>query len=125
MQRQMPINAPSLMTNTLKDAAKVESIDYSTEFDNLYTRMDNFWKLYNDEQMSADLVRYLPGLAKAAYQEQIKSIETKRKYADGTYKDLKVTEFPIVLTKITTLHYTTINTLHLIFANFLLTKYIT
>ena len=35
MQYQMPINAPSLMTNPLKDAAKVESIDYSAEFDNL------------------------------------------------------------------------------------------
>ena len=121
----MEINAPSLMSNLPKHAAKVEPTNYSAEFDKLYTRMDNFWKLYNDGQMSADVVRYLPGSAKAAHQEQIKSIETKRKYADGTYKDLKVTEFPIVLTKITTLHYTTINTLHLMFANFLLRKYIT
>ena len=87
MQHQMPINAPSLITNLLKGAAKVESIDYSAEFDNLFTRIDNFWKLYNDGQMSANLVIYLPGLAKAAYQGQIKSIETKRKYADNTYKD--------------------------------------
>ena len=64
------------MTNLLKDAAKVESIDYSVESDNLNTRMDNFWKLYNDGQMSADLVRYLPGLVKAVYQGQMKSIET-------------------------------------------------
>ena len=95
----MAINAPSLMSNVLKHAAKVEPIDYSAEFDKLYTRMDNFWKLYNDGQMSADVVRYLPGSAKAACQEQIKSIETKRKYADDTYKGLKVIEFPIVLTK--------------------------
>ena len=87
MQRQMPINAPSLITNLLKGAAKIESNDYSAEFDNLYTRMGNFWKLYNDGQMSANLVRYLPGLAKVAYQGQIKSIETKRKYVDNTYKD--------------------------------------
>ena len=72
----MAINAPSLMSNVLKHAAKVEPIDYSAEFDKLYTRMDNFWKLYNDGQMSADLVRYLPGLVKAAYQGQMKSIET-------------------------------------------------
>ena len=38
----MPINAPSLMTNPLRDGAKVESIDYSAKFDKLYTRMDNF-----------------------------------------------------------------------------------
>ena len=36
--------------------------------------------------MLADLIRYIPGLAKLAYQGQIKSIETKRKYADDTYK---------------------------------------
>ena len=61
----MPNNASSLMTNLLKDAAKVESIDYSAEFDNLYTRMDNLWKLFNDEQMSTDLIRYI-------YQDQLK-----------------------------------------------------
>ena len=106
MQRQMPINAPSLMTNLLKNAAKVESIDYSAKFDNLYARMDNFWKLLND------LIRYLPGLVKAAYQGQIKSIETKRKYVDDTYKDLKVIEFPIVLTKS---HYTNFQNMQLCF----------
>ena len=46
MQHQMPINVLSLMTNPLKDVA------------NLCTRMDNFWKLYNDGQMLADLIRY-------------------------------------------------------------------
>ena len=112
MQRQMPINAPSLMTNLLKNAAKVESIDYSAKFDNLYARMDNFSKLINDGQMSADLVRYLPGLVRAAYQGQIKSIETKRKYVDNIYKDLKVIEFPIVLTKS---HYTNFQNMHLCF----------
>ena len=46
--------------------------------------MNHFWKRYNDGQMLADLIRYIPGLAKLAYQGQIKSIETKRKYADDT-----------------------------------------
>ena len=46
MQYQMPINAPSFITNLLKDAAKVESIDYSAEFDNLYTRME--WTIYGN-----------------------------------------------------------------------------
>ena len=68
----MPINAPSLMTNPLRDGA----IDYSAKFDKLYTRMDNFWKLYNDGEMLADLKRYIPGLAEVAYQGQIKSIVT-------------------------------------------------
>ena len=34
--------------------------------------MDNLWKLFNDEQMSTDLIRYIQGLAKVAYQRQIK-----------------------------------------------------
>ena len=103
MQYQMLINAPSRMTNLLKNAAKVESIDYSAEFNNLYTRMDNLWKLFNDEQMSTDLIRYIPGLAKVAYQRQIKSIESKRKNADDTYKDMKVIKLPIVLKTTATL----------------------
>ena len=37
MHCQMPIIAPRLMANPLKDAAKVESIDYSAKFDKLYT----------------------------------------------------------------------------------------
>lgn len=66
----MPVIAASLMTNLLKDNAKVESTDYSTEFDNLFNRMYIFWKLYSDEQMSTDLIRYISGLAKVAYQGQ-------------------------------------------------------
>ena len=42
MQRQVLINIPSLVITPLEDAAKVKSIDYSAEFDNIYTRMDNF-----------------------------------------------------------------------------------
>ena len=112
IQREIPINAPSVMTNLLKDAAKVESTDYLAKFDNLYTRMDNFLKLYNDGQMTANFVRYLPGLAKAVYQGQFKSMETKTKYADDTYKNLKVIEFPFVLTKN---HYTNFQNIHLCF----------
>ena len=66
MHCQMPIIAPRLMTNPLKDAAKVESIDYSAEVDKLYTGTDNFWKLYHDGQISTDLIIYIPGLPRFA-----------------------------------------------------------
>ena len=66
MHCQMPIIATRLMANPLKDAAKVESIDYSAKFDKLYTGMDNFWKLYHDGQISTDLIIYIPGLARSA-----------------------------------------------------------
>ena len=32
------------------------------------------------------MLKYIQGLAKLGYQEQLYSIETKRKYADDTYK---------------------------------------
>ena len=32
-------------------------IDYSAESDILYTRIDNFWKLFKDKQMLTDLIR--------------------------------------------------------------------
>ena len=68
--------------------------------------------IYILEWTTSDLVRYLPGLVKAAYQGQIKSIETKRKHTDNTYKDLEVIEFPIILTKN---HYTNFQNIHLYF----------
>ena len=37
MQRPMPISMPSLVTNPLKDAAKVDAVDYTSEFESLYS----------------------------------------------------------------------------------------
>ena len=44
------------------------------------------------------MLKYIPGLAKIAYQGQLHSMETKRKYADDTYKNKKVIEFNVQLT---------------------------
>ena len=51
-----------------------------------------------------------PGLAKFGYQGQLHSTETKRKYADDTFKNKKVIEFNIQLMKG---HYTNFHCVHL------------
>ena len=99
MQRPMPISMPSLVTNPLKDAAKVDAVDYTSEFESLYSRMEDFYKLYDKGEMAYSMITYIPGLAKIAYQGQLAGIETKRKYAYDTYKEKKAIEFHVLLTK--------------------------
>ena len=41
MQQPMSILPLLLALNPLKDAAKVEAIDYMTDFENLFTRLDS------------------------------------------------------------------------------------
>ena len=42
MQCPMLISMPSLMTNPLKDAAKVDAVDCTSEFESLYCQMEDF-----------------------------------------------------------------------------------
>ena len=113
MQRQMAILPQPLLLNPLKDSAKVEAVDYSADFQNLYSGVDDFIKLYDEGQLPYNMVRYIPGLTKLTYQGQMDSTEAKRKYADDTYKNKKVIEFNIVLTNN---HYTNFQNMHLCFS---------
>ena len=79
-----------LLLNQLKDLAKVAAADYSSDFWNLYSRLDNFMDLYDRGKSPADLIRYIPGLTKIAYQGQIDLTETERKYVNNTYKIKKL-----------------------------------
>ena len=97
MQQAMPVTPQALTLNPLKDAAKVDKIDYSADFDNLSSKMDNFHKFFKNGKISYNMLKYVPGLAKAAYQGQLEKTETKRKYADDSYKGKKVIEFNIQL----------------------------
>ena len=58
------------------------------------------------------MLRYIPGLEKVGYQGQLHSAETKRKYADDTYKSKKVIDFNVQLTKG---NYTNFQNVHLCF----------
>ena len=58
------------------------------------------------------MLRYIPGLAKICYQGQLHLTKVKRKYVDDTYKNKKVIEFNVQLTKG---HYTNFQNVHLCF----------
>ena len=88
MQRAMVILPPALALNPMKDAAKVETIDYTADFENLFGRFEAYTKFCNTGKTKNDLLRYIPGLTKPAHQGQIDWTLTKKAYADDTYKGL-------------------------------------
>ena len=88
----MPILPPALTLNPMKDVAKVEAIDYTVDFKNLFGRFNAYTKFYNTGKTKNDLVRYIPGLTKPADQGQLDGTLTKKAYADDTYKGLKVAD---------------------------------
>ena len=85
----------SLTLNPMKDAAKVEAIDYTTDFKNLFGWFDAYTKFYNIGKTKNHFVRYIPGLTKPAHQGQIDGTLTRKASTDDTYKSLKVAEFNI------------------------------
>ena len=101
-----------LSLNPLKQMAKVNEVDYSADFDNFYSKMDDFDKFFKTGKVS-DMLRYILGLAKVGYQGQLHSTETKKKYTDDTYKNKKMIEFNVQLTKG---HCTNFQTVHLCFS---------
>ena len=80
MQQPMPVTPQALTLNPLKDAAKVDKIDYSADFENLFSKMDDFNKLFRNGKISYNMLKYIPGLAKAANQSQLEKTETKRRF---------------------------------------------
>ena len=84
--------------NSLKDAAKVEAIDYTADFESLFTRLDPVEKFIHTERSRNDLIRYIPGITKPVYQGQLEGTLTKKAYADDTYKGHRVAEFNVKLT---------------------------
>ena len=92
--------------------AKVDGVNYSVDFDNLYSKMDNFDKCFRTGKVSDNMLKFIPGLVKVSYQGKLRSTEMKRKYADNTYKNKKVIEFNFQLTKG---HYTNFQNAHLCF----------
>ena len=88
----MPILPPAPTLNPRKNAAKVEAVDYTADFENLFIWFDAYTKVYNTGKTKNNLVGYIPGLKKPAHQGQTDGTLTKKAYADDTYKGLKVAE---------------------------------
>ena len=108
----MPTAPQSLALNPLKDAAQVDEIDYTTDFDNLFSRRDDFDKFFKTGKRSYNMLKYIPGLAKLGYHGQLYSTEAKRMYADDTYKGKKAVEFNVQLMAN---HYSNFQNVHLCF----------
>ena len=49
----MPIMPQLLALNSLKDMTQVDEIDHTADFDNLYSRMDDFDKFFKQEKYLA------------------------------------------------------------------------
>ena len=47
----MPITPQPLAVNPLKDAAEVDEINYTADFENLFSRMDHFDKFFKTGKM--------------------------------------------------------------------------
>ena len=67
----MPILPQWLVLNPLKDAAKVDAIDYRADFENLFMRLDSIEKFIHTGKTKNDLISYIPGITKPAYQGQL------------------------------------------------------
>ena len=80
--------------NPLKDATGVEAVD----IDNLIGKTGKLKTLYDEGQVDADILRYIPGMSKIMYQGQIDWIDTKKAYVASTYTDMQMLEFVIELT---------------------------
>ena len=98
MQEPMPILPRPPALNSLKDAAKVEAIDYTADFESLFTRLDPVEKFIHTGRSKNDLITYIPGITKPVYQGQLEGTLTKKAYADDTYKGHRVAEFNVKLT---------------------------
>ena len=57
--------------------------------------MDDFDNFCKTGKTSYKKLKYIPDLGKSGYQKQLYSTETKRKYANDTYKSKKVIEFNV------------------------------
>ena len=57
----MSITPQSLALKPLKDIMQVDKIDYTADFDNLYSRMDDFDKFFNAGKISYNMLKCIPG----------------------------------------------------------------
>ena len=74
--------------------------------------MDSIEKFIYTGRSKNDLIRYIPGITKPAYQGQLEETLTKKTYADDTYKRHRVAEFNVQLTDN---QYMNFRNMHLVF----------
>ena len=98
MQRPMPILPQQPALNPLINAAKVQAIDYTTDFEHLFMRLDSIEKFIHTGRSKNGLRRYIPGITKPAHQSHLEGALTKKAYTGDTYKGHRVAELNVKLT---------------------------
>ena len=63
----------------------------------MITKTENLEKLCETGKIDFNLLRYIPGLTKIAYQGQIYSLQTKQEYTSETYVQKSNLEFDVIL----------------------------
>ena len=66
MECQLPALSQPLSLNPLNDMAKVDQVNYSTNFDNLYLRMDDFDKFFRTGKVSYNMLAWQSWLSRSA-----------------------------------------------------------
>ena len=89
--------------------AKVDRVDYSADFGNLYSKMNDLNTFFRTGKLSYNMLRYIPSLANVCSEGQLHSTEIKRKYVVDAYNNKKVLEFIVQLRKG---HYTNFQNVH-------------
>ena len=113
MQRQIQKDAHQGQSlNQLNGMAIVESIDFSPDVKNVLGKFDKLESLYKSGKMDFNLIKCISALADCASQGQIDFFNTKRKYADETYKNKNTLKFNIQLSAN---HCTNSNSMHICF----------
>ena len=112
MHPPMPISPQPPALNPLKDPAKVETIDYTEDFENLFTPLHSIEKFIHTGRLKNDLKRYILGITKPAHQGQLQGTLTKNAYAGNSYKEHRVAELNV---KLTNNQYVNFHNVHLVF----------
>ena len=97
MQHQMTTALQPLTLNSLKDMVQDYEINYTSDFDDLYSKIDNLDQFFQTGKIFCNMLKYILGLAKIGYQGQLHSTKTKRKHRDESHKNKKITEFNVQL----------------------------
>ena len=78
MQKTVPNYLPPASLNLLKDTVSVSTIDYSTEFDRLYKRLNNVENLIEKKKSTWRVDKISPPISKTTISKSTKRYTNKK-----------------------------------------------
>ena len=85
----------SILTTMRKDLQQLTGL---RQIIMLQKKVQKIRDLINMGKYDADLAKYIPGLLDLAIQRVLDDIDTRKKVAHPSYKDMEQLDFPILLT---------------------------